>query len=156
MNLNVIEVSELLQIPKSKIVKLAESYQIPNYKINGQYLFSLSELIEWTLINHNYIYPNLIHYAIKEYNMNFITLFERGNLVYDIQNSGTQKEYENIIKYSLIPQNARIYDIEKSLKVKNSLTIACLKTNYGALHPRNPLLKLFVSSYVVDQDQIVL
>ncbi len=139
MNLNVVEVSELLQIPKNKVVKLADGYQIPNYKINGQYSFSLSELIEWTLINHNYIYSNLIHYALKEFNMNIVSLFERGTIHYDIQNSGNLKEYDNILKFASIPGSARIPDIEKSLKVKNSLTIASLKTNYGALHPRNPL-----------------
>lgn len=142
MNLNVVEVSELLQIKKSKILKLAESSKIPTYKINGQYLFSLSEIIEWTLINHQFIFPQLIDYALNEFNMNFVILFERGNLVYDVINSGNPKEYDTIMKNIVIPQSARIVEIERSLKVKNSLTIASLKTTYAALHPRNPLFCL--------------
>ncbi|MEJ5272755.1 MAG: helix-turn-helix domain-containing protein [Spirochaetota bacterium] len=142
MNLNVVEVSELLQIKKSKILKLAENSKIPTYKINGQYLFSLSEIIEWTLINHQFIFPQLIDYALNEFNMNFVILFERGNLVYDVINSGNPKEYDTIMKNIVIPQSARIVEIERSLKVKNSLTIASLKTTYAALHPRNPLFCL--------------
>lgn len=142
MNLNVVEISELLQIKKSKIIKLAESSKIPTYKINGQYLFSLSEIIEWTLINHQFIFPQLIEYALSEFNMNFVILFERGNLVYDIPNSFNPKEYDTIMKNIVVPQSARIEEIERSLKVKNSLTIASLKTTYAALHPRNPLFCL--------------
>ncbi|HPC37880.1 MAG TPA: helix-turn-helix domain-containing protein [Exilispira sp.] len=142
MNLNVVEVSELLQIKKSKILKLAESSKIPTYKINGQYLFSLSEIIEWTLINHQFIFPQLIDYALNEFNINFVILFERGNLVYDVINSGNPKEYDTIMKNIVVPKSARIEEIERSLKVKNSLTIASLKTTYAALHPRNPLFCL--------------
>lgn len=142
MNLNVSEVSDLIQIPKSKIIKMAVNSQIPTYKINGQYLFSLAELIEWTLINHNYIYPQIVSYALLEFNMNYLTLFERGKIVYDINNSFNTKEYDTIIKNIEIPKSSKIEDIEKSLKVRNSLTIASLKTSYGALHPRNPLFCL--------------
>ncbi|MCR4422669.1 MAG: helix-turn-helix domain-containing protein [Spirochaetales bacterium] len=142
MNLSVVEVADLLQIPKSKILKLAETSKIPAYKINGQYLFSLSELIEWSLINHNYIFPQMVEHALNEFNMNFIVLFERGNLVYDIVNSISPKEYDNLMKNIAIPQSTRLEDIERTLKVKNSLTIACLKTSYAALHPRNPLFCL--------------
>ena len=142
MNLNVVEVSELLQIKKSKILKLAESSKIPTYKINGQYLFSLSEIIEWTLINHQFIFPQLIDYALNEFNINFVILFERGNLVYDVINSGNPKEYDTIMKNIVVPKSARIEEIERSLKVKNSLTLASLKTTYAALHPRNPLFCL--------------
>lgn len=142
MNLSVVDVSDLLSIPKNKILKMAENGTIPTYKINGQFLFSLPELIEWTLINHYYIYPTLVSYALKEFNMNYITLFERGRLIYDIPNSGNPKEYDSIMKNIVIPQSSRIQDIERTLKVRNSLTIACLKTMYGALHPRNPLFCL--------------
>lgn len=142
MNLSVVDVSNLLQISKTKILKMAENSQLPNYKINGQYFFSLSELIEWILINHNYIYPQIVSYALDEFNMNYITLFERGNIVYDIENSGSIKEYDSIIKNIQIPQSSRIEDIERTLKVRNSLTIASLKTTYAALHPRNPLFCL--------------
>lgn len=160
MNLSVVDVSDLLVIPKNKILKMAENGTIPTYKINGQFLFSLSELIEWTLINHYYIYPSLVSYALKEFNMNYITLFERGNLLYDVQNSGSPKEYDTIMKNIIIPKSSRLQDIERSLKVRNSLTIACLKTMYGALHPRNPLFCLhreesisilnFKNSFVID------
>lgn len=142
MNLNVVEVSDLLQIPKSKILKKTGNGEIPAYKINGQYLFSLKELIEWTLINHNYIYTQFVNKALEEFNMNFLTLFERGKLIYDVKNSGNMKEYDSIIQNISIPDSSRLDEIERTLKVKNSLTIASLKTSYGALHPRNPLFCL--------------
>lgn len=160
MNLSVVDVSNLLQISKTKILKLAENSQLPTYKINGQYFFSLSELIEWILINHNYIYPQIVSYALDEFKMNYITLFERGTIVYDIENSGSIKEYDSIIKNIKIPQSSRIEDIERTLKVRNSLTIASLKTTYAALHPRNPLFCLhkeesislltFKKSFIID------
>ena len=142
MNLSVKNAANILNVTEKTIYRWIKQELVPAYRVNGQYRFNQSELIEWATSRRMGVSPK----AFDEPEAAAIPLpaltesLEAGGIIYRLDGNTRNSVLENLVNNLRLSDGVDKEYLLKVLIAREELASTGVGDGIAVPHPRNPVL----------------
>ncbi len=142
MQLNIEDVAKLLGISEKNLFHLIAEKKFPAHKINDQYRFVRSEILEWATVNKKSFNPELIQ-ETKEKGVLQPSLeksLEAGGIVYRLQGRDRESIIRSLVQSLPLPPEEDQSFVFELILAREMLGLTGIGDGVAIPHPRSPLI----------------
>lgn len=142
MNLSVKNAANILSVTEKTIYRWIKLELVPAYRVNGQYRFNQSELIEWATSRRMGVTPK----AFDEPDAAAIPLptltesLEAGGIIYRLDGDSRNSVLDNLVNNLRLSDGVDKEYLLKVLIAREDLASTGIGDGIAIPHPRNPVL----------------
>jgi PTS system nitrogen regulatory IIA component len=142
MKLTVREVAKLLGVSDKTVYRWVGEGKIPVYKVNDQYRFVRSEILEWSTANRVPVSPQ-IFLEPEEDNKPLSKLseaLEAGRIFYRVEGHDRESVLRSVVKLLPLPADVDHDFVFELIRVREMMGSTGMGDGIAIPHPRNPLM----------------
>ncbi len=142
MLLTVNEIAQMLRISENSIYRLIKQDKIPHHKINDQYRFSQTEIMEWAT-SHNKKIINGFSSKNSDNDENLPNLLDAvidGGIFYNIQGNDQKSVLKSIVDLLNLPEDVDREFLYQVLLSREELGSTAVGNGIAIPHVRNPVV----------------
>ena len=140
MELNIKDITELLQVPERTVIKWIESGSLPAYRINNQYRFNRSEVNDWILKNDHRTSSKILDLSGDRKPVSLVELLTRGGVFHRVPGGTVTEVIRNIAGMIPLPAGLDRDAVVLSLIEREELMPTAIGEGMAIPHPRNPII----------------
>ncbi|MBE0596738.1 MAG: helix-turn-helix domain-containing protein, partial [Desulfuromonadales bacterium] len=142
MNVSVKDAAGLLRVSEKTIYRWIKQEIVPAYKVNEQYRFNRSELLEWATSRRISVPAE----SLEEIETNAQPLpclgdaLEAGGIFYRIEGKGRSDVLTSVVQHLRLPDEVDRDYLQQVLIARERLASTGIGDGIAIPHPRNPVL----------------
>ena len=142
MNTSVKDAASLLSVSEKTIYRWIKQEVVPVYRINEQYRFNRSELLEWATSRRMGISPEAFHEPEEPGTPlpSLIESLETGGIVYRLDGNTRKGVMGRLVDELRLPEEVDRDYLRKVLNAREELASTGVGDGIAIPHPRNPVL----------------
>lgn len=143
MRLNVRETAKLLSISEKTLYRWIGDKKIPFYRINDQYRFSRSEILEWAVANRVSASPEIFEEPEEDDANPLPSLeqaLENGGILYRVEGTDRDSVLRNAVRNLRLPPELDKDLVYNLIRIRETLGSTGIGNGIALPHPRSPLI----------------
>ncbi len=142
MRLNVRETAQLLNVSTKTLYRWISNNKIPVFRINDQYRFLRSEILEWATINRVSVKPEIFQEPKEETNPlpSLEQALETGGITYRLEGNDRDKVLKSMVQDLRLAPEVDKDQVYELIKIRESLGSTGIGEGICIPHPRSPLI----------------
>lgn len=142
MNTSVKDAANLLSVSEKTIYRWIKQEIVPVYRVNEQYRFNRSELLEWATSRRMGISPDAFHEpeAVGTPLPKLVASLETGGIIYRLGGETREGVMSNLVDELRLPEEVDRDYLLKVLNAREELASTGVGNGIAIPHPRNPVL----------------
>ena len=140
MELNIKDITELLQVPEKTVIKWIENGSLPAYRISNQYRFNRSEINDWILRNDHRTSSKILDLSGERKPVSLVELLERGGVFHRVPGGSVNEVIKAIAGLIRLPPGLDRDEAVLSLIEREELMPTAIGAGLAIPHPRNPII----------------
>jgi PTS system nitrogen regulatory IIA component len=142
MQLTVKHVARIFNIPEAAVYRLIKKGQLPVYRINDQYRFNRSELVEWATLNKVNMAPSSFLEPETEALLatRIADALQAGGVFYDLPGLNKEEALRAVVEIIPLPADVERDFIFHMLLAREQLASTGVGEGIAIPHPRSPIL----------------
>lgn len=142
MQLNVKEAALMLNVSEKSIYRWIKQSIIPFYKINEQYRFNRTEILEWATAQHKQVSPSIFlesHTGIAEL-PSLAEAIKSGGIIYRVSGKDQATVLKSIVDTLKLPEDVDRDFLYQVLLARETLGSTGIGNGIAIPHVRNPVV----------------
>lgn len=143
MQLSVQDVARFLNITEKTLYRMIRHGEIPAQKIQDQYRFNRTELLEWAMAHHKTMSPEFAQNEEKTSSARLpqlSTALKAGGIFYRLAGADKKSALRSLVTVLRLPQDADRDLLLKMLLARETLASTSIGEGVAVPHARNPLV----------------
>jgi len=140
MNLGVKDLSDLLDVSEKTIRRWITQKKIPAYRINGQYRFNRTEIIEWAMANRINVSANIFDEPEQTTQTSFTEALRAGGIFYRVSGSDKESALKSVVEHIRLPEDADREYLLQFLLAREEMASTGIGDGIAIPHVRNPIV----------------
>ncbi len=142
MRLTVRDTAQLFGVSEKTLYRWVSEGKIPAYRINDQYRFARSEVLEWAMANRVALKPGIFLETREETGPlpSLEEALEAGGIVYRVEGQDRDSALFSIVRSLRLPPEVDKEYVYELLRVREMLGSTGIGEGIAVPHPRSPLI----------------
>ena len=142
MNTSVKDAANLLSVSEKTIYRWIKQEIVPVYRVNEQYRFNRSELLEWATSRRMGVSADAFHEpeAVGIPLPKLVESLETGGIIYRLDGGSREGVMSNLVDELRLPEEVDRDYLLKVLNAREELASTGVGNGIAIPHPRNPVL----------------
>ncbi len=141
MKLTVEDVGQLFRVPEKTIHRWIKSEQLPAYRINSQYRFNPTDLLEWASQHQVDVSPELLQQKeLAQGGWRLAEALQSGGIFYDVEGSDKQSVLRGVVERMHVPQRVNSQLLLEVLLAREEMGSTAIGEGIAIPHPRTPIV----------------
>lgn len=140
MNLGVKDLSELLDVSEKTIRRWITQKKIPAYRINGQYRFNRTEILEWATANRITVSAKIFDEPEQTTQAGFTEALKAGGIFYRVSGCDKESALRSVVEHIRLPEDADREYLLQFLLAREEMASTGIGDGIAIPHVRNPIV----------------
>jgi len=140
MRLGIRDLSELLNISEKTIRRWIKQGDIPAYRINGQYRFNRTEILEWSTSRRINIAAKIFEAPEGEPVIGLADALVAGGIFYRVSGSDKESALKSVVEHMRLPEETDRTTLLQFLLARESMASTGIGDGIAIPHVRNPFV----------------
>jgi PTS system nitrogen regulatory IIA component len=140
MRLNIRDLSELLNVSEKTIRRWIKQGSIPAYRINGQYRFNRTEILEWSTSHRINVSAKIFEEPGGGAITGLADAITAGGIFYRVSGSDRESALKSVIEHMRFPEDTDRTALLQFLLARESMASTGIGEGIAIPHVRNPFV----------------
>ena len=140
MRLTIKDLSNILNVSEKTIRRWIKEGSIPAYKINGQYRFNRTEILEWSTSRRLNASVEIFHESEDAQVLSLTDALTSGGVFYRISGSDKESALKSVVELLRLPDDADRGYLLQFLLAREDMASTGIGDGIAIPHVRNPIV----------------